>query len=271
MLTAAQRARSHSQSQPLRQRGYAGLLGRVLPLLLMLGGWQLAAWWVAGPLLPSPRMVLLVLLAEAHSGELWLHLGMTLARVGIAFVIAMSLGIALGVAMGRLAWLNRWLDPLLLTLLNIPALVVIILLYIWGGLNEVAAIAAVVINKVPNVAVTLREGARALNPHYQSVAAVYRLPWRVCVADIWLPQLSPFLLAASRSGLALIWKIVLVVELMGRSNGVGFQLHLGFQLFDVALILAYSLAFVLVVQGIEWGLLQPWEQRQNRWRQEGGL
>ena len=63
--------------------------------------------------------------------------------------------------------------------------------------------------------------------------------------------------AAARSGLALIWKIVLVVELLGRSNGVGFQIEIYFQLFDVTMILAYTLAFILVVQTIEWAALQP--------------
>jgi NitT/TauT family transport system permease protein len=81
-----------------------------------------------------------------------------------------------------------------------------------------------------------------------------------------LPQLYPSLAAAARSGLALIWKIVLVVELLGRSNGVGFQLGVYFQLFDVTGILAYALSFIIVVQLIEWGLLQPLERRINRWR-----
>ena len=83
---------------------------------------------------------------------------------------------------------------------------------------------------------------------------------------IVLPQLFPFLVAAARSGLSLIWKIVLVVELLGRSNGVGFQLYVFFQLFDVASILAYTLAFVAVVQVIELTILQPMERRANRWR-----
>ena len=73
-------------------------------------------------------------------------------------------------------------------------------------------------------------------------------------------------MATTRSGLALIWKIVLVVELLGRSNGVGFQLHLFFQLFDIASIFAYTLAFVLVIQVLEYGLLQPIERRISRWR-----
>jgi NitT/TauT family transport system permease protein len=89
--------------------------------------------------------------------------------------------------------------------------------------------------------------------------------WRT-LWHVTLPQLAPYIFAASRSGLALIWKIVLVVELLGRSNGVGFQIEIYFQLFDVTLILAYTFAFILVVQMIEWVVLQPLERRATRWR-----
>jgi len=64
-------------------------------------------------------------------------------------------------------------------------------------------------------------------------------------------------MGATRSGLALIWKIILVVELLGRSNGMGYQLHMFFQLFDVASILAYTIAFVSVIQLIEFTILKP--------------
>jgi NitT/TauT family transport system permease protein len=72
--------------------------------------------------------------------------------------------------------------------------------------------------------------------------------------------------AAARSGLSLIWKIVLVVELLGRSNGVGFQIQIYFQLFDVRLILAYTIAFILTAQLIEWVAVQPLERWATRWR-----
>ena len=81
-----------------------------------------------------------------------------------------------------------------------------------------------------------------------------------------LPQLYPYLAASARSGLALIWKIVLVTELLGRSNGVGFEIGLYFQMFDVTGILAYTVAFVIVIQLIEWTLLLPLERHAGRWR-----
>ena len=150
---------------------------------------------------------------------------------------------------------------------GLPALRIAIgLIYVWFGLNEVAAIAAVALNKLPTTVVTMREGARALDPSLAEMAQSFRMPrWRT-LRHVALPQLAPYLFAAARSGLALIWKIVLVVELLGRSNGIGFQIQIYFQLFDVTLILAYTLAFLLVAQLIEWVVMQPLENWAMRWR-----
>ena len=200
------------------------------------------------------------------SGALPWNLTLTLGRVGAAFILSLSLGCALGIAMGRWRWFDLTMDNAVTVLLNLPALVVIILIYVWFGLNEIAAVAAVALNKLPSTAVTLREGARALDPQLDEMATSFHMPrWRV-LRHVIMPQLFPYVVAASRSGLALIWKIVLVVELLGRPNGVGFQIGIYFQMFDVTMILAYTLAFILVVQVIEWGLLQPLEAWATKWR-----
>jgi NitT/TauT family transport system permease protein len=168
--------------------------------------------------------------------------------------------------MGRLRQVDRVFGPWLVFFLNLPALVTIVLAYIWIGLDETAAITAVALNKIPNVTVTIREGARALDRDLMEMAEVFKVDRRRLLVDVILPQLYPFIAAAARSGLALIWKIVLVVELLGRSSGVGFEIGARFQLFDVAGILAYALAFIVVVQVIEWALLQPFERRVTAWR-----
>lgn len=236
-----------------------------LPLAVAL--WAGVALLLQTPLLPSPAAVFETFWQASLSGELPEHLLVTLRRVLISFVLAMTLGTLLGVWMGRSRLANALLDPLLVLFLNLPALVTIILLYVWFGLVEAAAVLAVVVNKVPNVAVTVREGARSLDPKLEQMAQVYGFSRWQRVTHVWLPQLFPYLMAATRGGLALIWKIVLVVELLGRSDGVGFQLHMAFQVFDVASILAYSLAFIAVVQLIELALLQPLERRASSWRE----
>lgn len=217
-------------------------------------------------MLPTVSAVLQTLLAEAASGRLFHNLGVTMVRVAWAFALAMLLGSALGIAMGRLPRLDQVLDSLLTFLLNLPALVGIVLIFVWFGLSEATVIAAVAINKLPSTAVTMREGARAVDDRLVEMAQSFEVPRLRIWREVILPQLTPYFFASARSGLALIWKIVLVAELLGRSDGVGFQIEVYFQLFDVTGILAYTLAFMIVVQTIEWALLQPLARRANRWR-----
>jgi NitT/TauT family transport system permease protein len=243
----------------------------VYPLFSILGFlliWTLAAYWVADVLLPGPIEVWSALYREIASGALWHHMFATLWRVLASFILAMIIGIAIGLVMGRSQLVNGLFDSWLILFLNIPALVIIFLCYIWGGLTEIAAIIAVVINKVPNVAVTLREGTRSLSADLEEMGQSFRYTNLQKFQHIILPQLQPFIVAAGRSGLSLIWKIVLVVEFIGRSDGVGFQLHTYFQLFDVAGIFAYSLAFIAVMLLIEILMVQPWERYATRWRAE---
>jgi NitT/TauT family transport system permease protein len=228
--------------------------------------WHLAALAWPSRAFPLPGAVWQILLQDAASGELLHHLGATLARVAVSFFIAMLIGSAIGVFLGSHRRADSFFGPWVILFLNIPALVVIVLAYIWFGLNEAAAIGAVALNKIPNVIVTMREGTRAFEPRYSDLASVYRFGRLDRLRHIALPQLQPFLAAASRSGIALIWKIVLVVELLGRSNGVGFQIYLFFQNFEVAAILAYTLTFVAVMLIIELLLVQPFEQHATRWR-----
>jgi NitT/TauT family transport system permease protein len=246
---------------------WSRILLPAVSILMLLALWQFAASQAANPrLMPAPLTVFAVLVDETVEGELLYHMAVTLWRVTASFVLAMSIGIAVGFVMGRSQLIDRLGNPWLLFFLNLPALVIIILAYIWIGLVESAAILAVALNKIPNVAVTIREGARALDTGLMEMAQAFRVPRLRTLRDVVLPQLYPYLAGAARSGLALIWKIVLVVELLGRSNGVGFQLGLYFQLFDVAGILAYALAFIAVVQLIEWGILQPLEHHLTQWR-----
>jgi NitT/TauT family transport system permease protein len=226
-------------------------------LLLVLIVWEVASRQLHSSNLPGFLAVLESLGQHLREGHLLHHLGITLARVGVSFAIALLLGVVVGILMGAFRRLNQGGDALLMIALNVPALVTILLCYIWFGLTEAAAVTAVAINKIPMVVVMVREGARIVDRDLLEVARVYRVAWPVYFFRVYLPQLYPFIMAAARSGLALIWKIVLVVELLGRSDGVGFQLGTFFQFFDIASILAYTLAFAIVILLIEALVMRP--------------
>jgi NitT/TauT family transport system permease protein len=241
-------------------------MARVLSLAALVALWALVAALAHSRLLPDPLSVGAAILADVRSGELPFQMACTLARVLAAFSVAFSLGVVAGYAMGRWKVVDRYADPWLIVLLNLPALVVIIFAYVWIGLNETAAIVAVALNKLPNVIVVTREGVRSLDAGLDDMSRAFRMKWLTRIRHVVLPQLAPYLAAVSRSSLSISWKIVLVVELIGRPNGVGFVLGSAFSLFDMTKILSYAISFVALMLAIETLLVQPLERRTNRWR-----
>jgi NitT/TauT family transport system permease protein len=235
-----------------------------LPLLLLI--WQVAAMVVAHRLFPTPVVVLGELFELAVQRSLVADVAKTLSRAITAFFLAMALGIVIGGALGRFAKADSLFGNWILIGLNIPAIVVAITCYIWLGLTEFALILAVVINKMPLVAVTMREGVRALDHGLAELAQVYRVGFWRRVRKFIIPQLMPYVLTAARTGLSLIWKIVLVFEVLGSDGGVGFRIGIFFQNFDMKGILAYTLAFMAIVILIEYGIMRPLEHRVLGWR-----
>ncbi len=244
----------------------SNLLLRVSSFFVFFLIWSFASVVTDSTILPSPTDVFKTINQEFSNSELIFHTLITLKRVFISFFIAMFIGMAIGIALGRRKNLNVFFDDWLVLGLNVPALVLIILCYVWFGLNEVAAILAVSLNKIPMVAVIMREGSRALDKQYSEVAYFYNISKKKMFFKVILPQLYPYVMSAARSGLSLIWKIVLVVELLGRSNGVGFKLYGFFQFFDISGILAYTLTFVFVIIIVELLLIRPIEKNISEWR-----
>jgi len=239
---------------------------RALSFIALVVVWEAAALIAQSRVLPDVVEVSASFYDHLVHGKLLADLGITLFRVITAFVMAMAIGTVIGIVMGNSRAADNLFDGWLILFLNIPALVTIILCLIWFGMTEFAAILAVAINKIPNVVVTVREGARAIDRDLLEVAEVFRVGRRRTFFTFYLPQLYPYLMASGRSGIALIWKIVLVVELLGRPNGIGFRMHGFFQYFDIAGLLAYTLAFIFVMLMVEMAIVEPLERRANRWR-----
>lgn len=230
--------------------------------------WQIVALIAADPQhFPGPFAVFSAMGKLAAGGQLWPNIWVTFQRLIMAFSVAMLIGTIIGILLGTYPKADKFFDPWLILFLNLPAIVIITLCLIWGGMNQASIITAVALNKIPNTAVTMREGTRSLSRDLNEMAAVYKFGWWKTLRHVTIPQLAPFLAAAARAGLALIWKIVLVVEAFGgNGRGVGYQIYIAFQNFDVATILAYALAFIIIVQLIETLVMQPLLARVNKWR-----
>lgn len=216
--------------------------------------------------LPTPWSIGLFIIDDIVHGDMLFNLGMTLWRATAAFAISMIIGCGLGFVFGRSSRADQAFMPWILVLMNTPVLVITVLCFIWFRTTEWSAILAVVLSKFPNNTVILRDGVRSFDPGLDDISFIYRFSLVTRFRHIFLPQAMPFVMAAARSGIGIVWKIVLVVELFGLSSGVGFEISKYFGLFAVKEIIGYSVAFSIVMLAIEFLILQPLDDHARRWR-----
>ena len=239
---------------------------KYLSIFLLIILWQGFSLVLNSELFPSLIDILKSLYEHCINKDLIFHLLITLKRVFISFILAMVIGIFFGILMGTFHKNDSLLNIFLIIGLNIPAIVTIMICYIWFGLSDFAAILAVVINKVPIIIVNIKEGVRAIDKKYMDLVKIYKIEKKDVITKIYIPQIYPYIMATTRLTISLVWKIVLVVELLGRSDGIGFKIAIFFQDFDITSIFAYSFAFIFVVILVEKLLLNPLDKKATKWR-----
>jgi NitT/TauT family transport system permease protein len=225
-----------------------------------------AAGWVPATLLPGPERVLRRVVEATRGGILATHLALTVRRVVVAFAAALVISLPVGAAMGFSRGLERLPTPWLVVALSIPGLIWALITLLVFGLSELTIYTAIGAGLVPMFVVNWWQGVKALDRDLLLMARVYRASkWRVA-RDVVLPQLLPQLFASARYGLAWGWKIVVVIEMLGFGNGVGYLLYESYHLFSMERVLAWTMAFLSVMLVLEYGVLAPLERRWTRWR-----
>jgi predicted TIM-barrel fold metal-dependent hydrolase len=123
----------------------------------------------------------------------------------------------------------------------------------------------------PVMVLHVLQGMKAVDSEIVEMAHVFRLSTRDKLVHIWIPSLIPHLIGGARVGLSLGWKVIVLVELFGLSNGVGYQLNSEFSSQNVAGVLAWTIVFWAVMVVIEYGVLQSLERASSKWRRVSDL
>lgn len=243
---------------------------RALQFVLSLGAFFVLWALVAVPLhsneLPTPWAVADFILEDTLHGTMAYNIAITFLRATVSFLVAMVVGCGLGFVFGRSERADAAFMPWVLLIMNTPVLVIAALSFIWLGFHEATAVVAVVLAKFPNNTIIVRDGVRSFDPGLDDIGRIYRFSFVKRFLHILLPQSMPFVIAAARSGIGIVWKIVLVVELFGIGSGVGMQIQTHFSFGEVKGILGYSIAFSLVMLAVEFLILQPLDNYARRWR-----
>lgn len=198
-------------------------LSWLVPLLVLVL-WQIAAQvgWLSPQVLPAPSSVAATALELARSGELFVHLGVSLLRAAAGFVIGASVGLALGVLVGFSPLAQALLDRSIQMVRAVPFLAMLPLVIVWFGVGEVAKIFLVALAVLFPMYINTMLGIRQIDPKLMELAKVIGLDWSAVVRRIVLPGAMPSILTGGRYALAHAWLALVIAETLATTKGIGF-------------------------------------------------
>jgi NitT/TauT family transport system permease protein len=245
------------------------ILSRSLPPVLALVSVFLV-WWglyfLYPRLLPGPLSTFHEAIRLLSDGTFFFHMLQSLRRVFVGATVAMIFSIAVGIYMGTVVMGERFFQPLVVLGLTIPGLMWALIAVMLFGINEFASYFAVAVTTFPMLVINIWAGVKALDKELIDMSHVFHFsPW-MKISQVIIPQLVPNIFAATRYGLGLAWKVVVVVEMFGTSNGVGYQVMKSYQVFNMEAVIAWTLTFVAAMIAIEYGIISLVEQRLTFWR-----
>ena len=255
---------------PRAWRPTPGVLGAatVLALLLL---WQAvtAAGWIAPLFLPPPGAVAHQLLALATQGfmdaTLWQHAGASLARVGLALVLALAAAIPLGLWMGLSPLARGLFDPLIEFYRPVPPLAYLPLIVIWFGIGEFAKVLLIALAIFAPVVIATATGVRGVDESRVRAAQSFGATRAQLLRHVVLPGAAPEILTGIRVGLGVGWSTLVAAELVAATRGLGFMVQSAAQFLNTDIVLGGIVAIALIAFTLELALralqrrLVPWQ------------
>ncbi len=222
-------------------------VGLIFPLLLLYT-WQIAVErnWVNTLLLPPPELVWTALKDLYSSGELWSNLSISLSRIGYGFSAGIVVALALGLAMGLSRTAEAYIWPTFKVINLVPVVGWIPLLILLVGIDE--ALKIILIAKAALVPMTINvfKGVRNISPQLIEVADVYQLGTWSKFKNLVLPGAFLSFIGGLRLSLASAWGALVAVELLASSEGIGYIMVYGRQIFQLDVVLATVVVIGLV-------------------------
>ncbi|SDP09102.1 sulfonate transport system permease protein [Ralstonia sp. 25mfcol4.1] len=247
----------------------ATLLAWPVPLAL-LGLWYLAARfeWIPPQVLPAPDAVLATLEDLYRSGDLWSNLQISALRVAGGFAVGLAGGLALGAAMGLSPRFRDYVYPTFKAFSQVPVLGWLPLLMLLVGIDEALKIILIAKAALVPIAINTYKGIHNVPTRYLEVARVLKLTRWQTLSRVVFPAAAAPIWNGVRYGLTHAWLALVVVELLASSEGLGYMIVYGRQLFQLDMVIAA----VIVVGAVGFTLdkaLALAEQAVLRWRKPG--
>jgi NitT/TauT family transport system permease protein len=235
----------------------------------------LVAWWLAARFLfrflPDPLLTLRTFGEQVATEDFFVNLGVTARRVLLGTVGGFLVGSVIGLAMGRIWTVEKALHPWVFVGLALPGPLVILLAILAMGLGEMTTLAALWAVVTPFVVTLVYGGAKALDPELLEMSSAYRFSRWERLRQVMIPALLPSLMSGLRVAFAMSWKIVVLIEALSSTVGIGERIHFYFTFNQPAAVLAWTFSFTIIMVLVEVLVFQTLDRRLFAWRPKARL
>lgn len=220
-------------------RQFTWLIGSIFPLFLLLL-WHVAVEksWVNPLLLPAPDLVWTALKDLYESGELWANLSISLTRIAYGFSAGMLLALILGLSMGLSRTVEAYVWPTFKVINLVPVVGWIPLLILLVGIDEALKIILIAKAALVPMAINIFKGVRNIPESLTEVVDVYQLSTWSRFKNLVLPGAFMSFIGGLRLSLASAWGALVAVELLASSEGIGYLMVYGRQIFQLDVVMA---------------------------------
>ena len=214
---------------------------------------------------PRPSLVIGQLVAMTASGELWEHLSVTLLRIGVGFVFGATGGVVIGLVMGGSRWARAILGPMMASIYPIPKIAIFPLILLVFGLGEISKYVTVAIAVFFLVLFPTITGVLGIPRIYIDAGENLGARGFEFYRRIALPGALPSIFTGFRVGLGVALIIIVGVEFVGATSGIGYLIWNSWQLFNINRM--FSGLLVLAALGhVSSLLLDELQKRLVPWR-----
>ena len=250
----------------IRRAGSDFAVGAALPVAVV-AAWQLAgdAGLIDPFFLPTPLAILEAFRDLFVSGDLARHLGISVRRAAVGFLFGGGLGLLLGLLAGFNRRAEYVLDPSMQMLRMIPHLAIAPLVILWFGFGETSKIILIAKGAFFPLYINTLSGIRGVDDKLVQVSRILEFDRRTRLARLMIPAAMPGILLGLRLSLALSWLGLVVAELLGSTDGVGFLINAAKQNGTTEIIFAGIVIFAVVGKLLD-SFVRLLERRLLRWR-----
>jgi NitT/TauT family transport system permease protein/taurine transport system permease protein len=195
-------------------------------LVIALALWQFLSTAVFNPfLIPPPLVVLKTAVPMAQSGEIFRHVAISLARVGVGFTVGSAAAIVLGVILGRMQVVNELLDPIIELLRFLSPTAMIPIAVIWFGIGELSKYFLIFWGTFFIVLINTTAGVmRAPIIRQRAAQCLGASPLQIFLLVV-IPSAAPYIVTGMRIAMASSFMSIIPAEILAADSGIGFLLQ----------------------------------------------